>query len=436
MQELDYPLQASEPLLLIGLLANYNKFETHNQYRVRFSDFVNDRAMTSIVESFACSFASLRQQYINIQDDTPAGWSVAGTLSYVGLGALAGAKPAGPVLTEEQQKDHLIEQPGPGTATILTLYDFTLANKLFCHHLVTQMGSDKSQTPPFGTFISFTSYLYQHAYRSVRASTYAYLTLLILLILVEDPATAKLLCENSATVRLCRQRPPYLPLPKGECAYSAAVIDLLTDGINHNLRKRLDTTFYSQSLKVVSRLLTYLARSRTKLTCHWADLWRSLLSFVRFLTTYADDLRSARGALQLVRSLVDVLTLALTTGEAFLPDAAAYDDLFYKLVESGDALIKLRDTYALAKPDEKSPINTLVGVSKHYQELIESQRARKEHLSPREIGKIIKQGYDTLSIDMKEDVDEVERYREADHKVELKKIVRVVVVDAATLVSN
>jgi len=35
---------------------------------------------------------------------------MAGTLSYVGLGALAGAKPAQPVLTEDQQKDLFAEQ--------------------------------------------------------------------------------------------------------------------------------------------------------------------------------------------------------------------------------------------------------------------------------------------------------------------------------------
>ena len=267
---------------------------------------------------------------------------------------------------------------------------------------------------------------------------YSYLTLLIFLILVEDVTLAKLLCDNSAPVRLCRQRPPYLPLPKGERPYAAAIIDLLTDGINHNLRKRLDTSFYIQSLSVLSKLLSYLVKSRTKLSYHWSELWRSLLSFVRFLSTYPDDLKAVARTTDLVQSLVDLLALALTVGEAFLPDAAAYDDLFYKLVESGDALIKLRDTYDLSSVAEKqSPVNILIGVSQHYQELIESQRAKREHLSPREVSKIIKQGYETLSIEARDGQEGGEGgYREVEFRSVLKRVARVAVADASKIVSR
>lgn len=331
-----------------------------------------------------------------------------------------------------------VSRPGPETATLLTLYDFTLANKLFCHHLVTQPSSDKDQAPPFSTFLSFLSYLYQHAYRSARSSLYAYLTLLILLILVEDATIAKQLCEISAPVRLCRQRPPFLPLPKtADRPYAATVLDLLADGVNHNLRKRLDTGFYVQSLTTLHRFVSYIAKSRTKITYHWSELWRTLLSLVRFLIQYVDGLRSISGTTELVQMLVDVLTLAMTTGEAFLPEAKDYDDLFYKLVECGDALVKLRDAYTLAQPEDRSAaINTLIGVSQHYRELIESHRAKKQHLSPREVNEIIKQGYETLAIEAKEGQEQIAKFREAEHKVELKKIARVAVVDAVGLVSG
>lgn len=135
-------------------------------------------------------------------------------------------------------------RPGPAAATLLSVYDFTLANKLFCFHLISSPATEKGQPTPFSSFLSLASYLYQHAYRSTRATLYASLSLLILLILVEDAATAKLLCENTAAVRLCRQRQPYLPIPKGERPYAAAIIDAIIDGVNHNLRRRLDTGFY------------------------------------------------------------------------------------------------------------------------------------------------------------------------------------------------
>ena len=110
MYQLEHPLRASEPLLLTGLLANYNKFEVQNQYRVRFSDFVSDQTMKSIIDSVSWTCHLLRERYIAIQDDTPTAWSLSGTLSYVGLGSLTGAKPAPPTLTEEQQKELFQEQ--------------------------------------------------------------------------------------------------------------------------------------------------------------------------------------------------------------------------------------------------------------------------------------------------------------------------------------
>jgi hypothetical protein len=157
---------------------------------------------------------------------------------------------------------------------------------------------------------------------------YSYLTLLIFLVLVEDPSLAKLLCETSAPVRLCRQRPPYLPVPKPDRPYAASVVDLLTDAINHNLRRRLDTSFYiltctcintsrrawlyltyadpygSVAVTVLSKFLSYLAKTRTKLVHHWSELWRSLLAFVRFLTTYADDLKFLARTAEVVQALV------------------------------------------------------------------------------------------------------------------------------------
>ena len=263
--------------------------------------------MKQTVESISSTCIALRQRYISIQDDTPTSWSLGATLSYVGLGALAGSRPTTPTVSEEQQRELFTEQPGPETASLLTLYDFVISNKLFCYHLITQPSNDKAQPTPFSAFISFDSYLYQHAYRSTRATLYAYLTLLILLVLVEDGTTTKLLCENTASVRLCRQRPPYLPLQQGTRSYAATIIDLMTDGINHNIRKKLDTKIYILYHTILFRLITYLAKSRTKLAHHWSELWRSLLSFMRFLTTYPDELKGTFRIQELIDKLLDVL---------------------------------------------------------------------------------------------------------------------------------
>ena len=45
----------------------------------------------------------------------------------------------------------------------------------------------------------------------------------------------------------------------------------------------------------------------------------SNLGIVRFLTTYADDLKSLARTTEVVQALVEALFLALTAGETFLP---------------------------------------------------------------------------------------------------------------------
>jgi hypothetical protein len=110
LQQLESPLEASEPFVLIGLLANYNKFEMNNQYRARFAEFADEETMEKAIETMSWTSVLLREKYVAIVDDTPAGWSVSNTLSYVGLGRLAGAQPATPALTEEQQKQEFSKQ--------------------------------------------------------------------------------------------------------------------------------------------------------------------------------------------------------------------------------------------------------------------------------------------------------------------------------------
>jgi len=111
---------------------------------------------------------------------------------------------------------------------------------------VTTQAPNKDEPSPLSAFFSLTSYLFQHAHRSNRAAQYTYLSLFVLQILVEDQSLAKRLCSDDSklAVRLCRQRQPYLPLVKGERTPASVILDLVVDGINHNLRRKLDTDFY------------------------------------------------------------------------------------------------------------------------------------------------------------------------------------------------
>jgi hypothetical protein len=217
----------------------------------------------------------------------------------------------------------------------------------------------------------------------------------------------------------------------------ASILDTMIDGMNHNLRRRLDVDLYILSVGIILRLISHLSRSRTRLNYHWSELFRSLLTLVRFLTSYTADLKSLTHIDILLDDLVNLIALSLSAGEAFLPSPAAYDDLFYKLVETGEILTKFRDNYGLAERPTSS-IDTLISVSSHYKQLLAegTNNKRGKHLTSAQVAGVIKQGYETLSIQAKEGLDSWEKYREADKKALLKKMARATVVDVKALINE
>lgn len=97
---------AFEPFLLLGLLANYNKFEFQNPYRLRLDDFVNEGTIQKIIRSVGATCSNLRTEYVDVQDDLPEGWSISSTLSMLGLSALApAARPVSPAIDPELAKE-------------------------------------------------------------------------------------------------------------------------------------------------------------------------------------------------------------------------------------------------------------------------------------------------------------------------------------------
>lgn len=88
-----------KPFLLLGLLANYNKFEFRNPYRLRLEDFVNEGAIVKIVQGLGVACSQSRDHYVAIQEDVAEGWTLSNTLAYISFGVLTpakGAKPAPP----------------------------------------------------------------------------------------------------------------------------------------------------------------------------------------------------------------------------------------------------------------------------------------------------------------------------------------------------
>lgn len=259
-------------------------------------------------------------------------------------------------------------------------------------------------------------------------------------LLIEDPIICKRICsdESKTSVRLCRHRQPFLPLIKGDRILATCVLDTMVDGINHNLRKRLDVGLYTLCVGIMLRIISYLSRSRTRLKYHWSEFFRSLLTLIRFLTQYTSDLKDLTHIETLLDHVVNLVALSLSSGEAFLPTPAAYDDLFYKVVETGDVLTKFKENYRLGNRNSNS-IDTLINVSAHYKQMLTENGGAKRkpsNLTTVQVADVIKQGYETLSIQAKEGLDTWERYREADERTVLKKMARAAVADARTMVER
>lgn len=302
-------------------------------------------------------------------------------------------------------------------------------------NLVT-LPAEKESEQPFASYLSLTSYLLHHAYLSSRTTHYSHLNLMVFRVLVEDAAICKRLCsdQSKTTVRLCRQRQPYLPVVKGERALVAALLDVMIDGINHNLRRRLDVGLYTLCMGITLRAISYMSRTKTRLVYHWGELFRSLLSLIRFLTTYTADVKDLPNVGTLLDHVVNVLALALSAGESFLPTPAAYDDLFYKVVETGEVLTKFKANFGLGSRNSNS-IDTLISVSTHYKQMLAEgggKRSKGGQLTSLQVAEVIKQGYETLSIQATEGLDTWDKFREADERTLLKKMAREAVGDVRT----
>ena len=239
IQDSESPSQILQCFTLLGLLANYNKFEFQNPYQLRLNDFVNEAAIQKIIHCVGQTCRNLRNRYVDIQEDLPEGWTLASTLSMLKLGSIApGARaaPKKPVYDPEVAKQMFSElcvsmihditsqisltfdcSPGEDAAVLLGTYDFAHANKLFCFNLVS-LPAEKGEEQPIACLVSLTSYMLQHAFLSTRATNYAHLSLMVFRLVIEDQLLCKRICgeESKIAVRLCRQRSPYLPIVRGE----------------------------------------------------------------------------------------------------------------------------------------------------------------------------------------------------------------------------
>lgn len=309
-----------------------------------------------------------------------------------------------------------------------------------------------NRSPPFAIFLSLCTYLFQNQHKAQRAALYSRLCLLILHTIIEtpifvtSPASAlapSLLVDDSLRTKsiiVARQRSPYLPIvtfpeekgskpattngapaegsdldtnkdPKSGRLLLEGILDALQCALRYNMKKNIDAEMYVLALTNVFQIIHFLRQSKFRLQYHWTELWRTLMSLVRFINSHptpksentSDNIGSGDpDYTDMVSLIVLILATSLIHGETFLGNSAEYDDLLYKVIENRESIDKLKRLFS--KPLATLPsMSVLQTVISHYASLFPQSAtgnvlSGKKQLSAQEVTSAIREGYQTLSL--------------------------------------
>ncbi|KAM0788767.1 hypothetical protein ACM66B_002857 [Microbotryomycetes sp. NB124-2] len=344
-----------ESSLLLGLLANFRKFEARNPYSVRIEDFVEDLVMGRLIDVVRTVCYKTRDAYIDVSDDTTPSFVASLTslvfsfrlselLSSFSLSLPPPPPPRTPAMSptagfdapdpierasnigEKAVTDKANEKGGTTGASIKS--PPTSPTKEAPSAFAKSGSSPREESQfkklppevlvillPFYDLLNlnkaFSALLYNEAdhgpptlppamislasYVLCHAATspraQAYSRLCLLILMILVEEGEGKLTVDSAPVRLCRQRQPMLPHNVKQRPLAAAMLDTAVIFLRHNLRKRMDVETYIVCLKLVQRLMQQLKTERVRLEYDWVIVWRSILGLAGFVVSNIDELR-------------------------------------------------------------------------------------------------------------------------------------------------
>ena len=113
---------------------------------------------------------------------------------------------------------------------------------------------------------------------------------------------------------------------------------------------------YLHALYVIHRLLSYQKRSRVRVPYPWKDLWTSLISLLKFLTSNETALVKKMNVFAVALQVTVIFNLFITYGDTFLPSPSSYDELYYELVRchtTFDSLYSMALRYSTSGGEHK-----------------------------------------------------------------------------------
>ncbi|KAG0245275.1 hypothetical protein BGW41_002744 [Actinomortierella wolfii] len=311
IMDCDPPSLAFEAMSLLGILANYNKYETENPYQTSLTALDDPAILRRMAQVIFDCCIDMRRKYMEIFDDDEISTvsKVTNAISY-----LTG------MLWNPKSQD--------GSAT----------EALFAQH---------------------------------RSAPYTQLCLIILSIIIESPSAYPYLCSipnsedtsgqreaGTFAVRLCRQRHPLLPKVKHARPLAAVLLDVLLGFIKHNMRKKLPIESFRLVIGNIYGLAHRFKRLRVRLPYHWVEVWNTLLGFIKFMHSNMESLEHRPDARELVAESIDLVNYFVTYGDMIMPDPGSLYSLFYEIVRTGiEPFSELAATFSITvQPPLASPL--------------------------------------------------------------------------------
>ncbi|KAI8646828.1 hypothetical protein BD408DRAFT_409279 [Parasitella parasitica] len=437
-----------DAVMLLGMLSNYNKYESRNPYLSYIKKTKQAKPLENIIFMYTATFTSLRSRYIELNDDEE-------TLSKSMVAYMSrlfySSAPTAP--SEAENAKSLSALPSAQTALLLPLFDFVNGNTFFINTLVnacSKIDAESSNTSTLAkttmltSLISFASYLFEHN-RTDRTNSYTRLLLTILLRLTEENSIMNYIARDgsAAAVRLCRQRSPTLPLNKSSRSLFCAILDGMLLFIRHNIRKKLDLITYRLAFSIMHRILSFVSKQKIRLAYHWVELWPSLTSTLHFTAQRLEDLQLKEEFGVYLTSFVSVFNMCVTHGETFLSDTKSYDSLYYEIIRATNDFTKLsayvnQSMNLKARAGERTPSIThnefynIKLICNHFKPALDEWQAAKnvKFLTPEQVMAIIRENYSTLQLKSMDKLDSYVAFNEVPVEMGFfRQLLRVVVID-------
>ena len=282
------------------------------------------------------------------------------------------------------------------------------------------------------TFLTFCSFVFTDTSNVPSAAPFVKLCWSIITCISEDTGANAFLHDDNLTVTAVlyrtemRHRPSSLDTIKSG-PLVVGLLELCIEFLFGHLKKDLQMDLYSHCLGVIHRVLCYQKRTQTRLNYQWQGLWAALAGLVKFLMKNTGKLEPAKSFV-IADQAVNICNFLMYYGDTLLVNLGCYDQMFYELIreqKTYDSLYDLAKRAARGTHPAVKAAVTLVrdlsnirSIVNHFCPRIKSWAAERkiDALTPDQVLMVVRDNYDTLNLKLMDGLDHYERYAEVPGK--------------------